>query len=192
MSSVSCMSSQVIPGGSQNSCCHSHRYRARAILEGRESRMNPGQPRRRQTCRHKQRKDYGRITPSLRLHLAGKAQEVWDTPVPTEPSTSSQIFIQRPATAESRHSTEKGENGEKRLRIQENMSVILSKTYRDVLSLIYRFLSTELMVSCHENAASPAVLSHVHSLIFHSLMFCIYLFLFIHCNSTVCIRMHYN
>lgn len=33
------MSSQVIPGGSQNSCCQSHSYRERAILEGGETRI---------------------------------------------------------------------------------------------------------------------------------------------------------
>ena len=38
MSSDSCMSCQVIPGGSHNSCCHSHSFRERAILEGIETR----------------------------------------------------------------------------------------------------------------------------------------------------------
>lgn len=85
------MSSQVIPGGSQNSCCHSHSYRERAILEGEETRIKWALHTRKPVSTSQW--SQGRITPLLRLHLAVEAEQLWDGALPQELITCSLILI---------------------------------------------------------------------------------------------------
>lgn len=113
-----------------------------------------------------------------------------------ELKTRSQIFIGCSVTADSWNRTKKMAKTEISAsefnRTLVSFSARCSLKFNTAASQVHRFPSTEPTAWYPEDVASllqdwlPAVLLYVHILISLSLIFCIYLFLFTHCNSTVC------